>query len=140
MQKKQSITPEQLSEIISQIEYKIFNAAFYAKYGYFFDHLINMHITPKMEYPDEFNRMVSGIALFWDDVEKLHILYSSTPCDLLYALYVRVKTLTVHAHSLRGCIEIPDGTAAAQFKFLMTIYYNSDVHTPLSEVHGASLL
>lgn len=99
-----------------------------------------MHITPKMEYPDEFTRMVNGIALFWDDVEKLHILYSSATCDLLYALYVRVKTLAVHAQSLRGNIEIPDGTSAAQFKFLMTIYYNSDVHTPLSEVHGASLL
>lgn len=140
MKKKNLLTPCQLVEIISLIEHQIFDANFYAKYGYFFDSLVSRNIAPQMEYPEEFVRTVNGIALFWNDADKLHLLYEATTCDLLYNLYVRAKTLTVYAHSLEGNIELPDSTLIEQFKFLFTRFYSSSVHLPLSEVHDAYLL
>lgn len=134
MQKKTILTPSQLSEIISQIEYQIFDEIFYVKYGLFFDSLIQKLLSSEISYREEFARMINGIILFWDNPEKLHYLYEATTCDLLYALYVRIKLLTIHAKTLKNNVEMPDDALTGQFKFLMTKYYNADVHTSLSDV------
>lgn len=134
MKKMKLSTPSQISEMLNSIEYQIFDNDFYAKYGYFFDHLIHELISPLMEYPDEFTKFINGIALFWNSSEKLHILYESTTCDVLYALYVRLKILTVHLQTLTEHVEIPDGSLVDQFKYLFTDYYVSKVQTSLSDV------
>ena len=47
---------------------------------------------------------------------------------------VRIKLLTIHAKTLKNNVEMPDDALTGQFKFLMTKYYNADVHTSLSDV------
>lgn len=128
-------TPSQASETISLIESKILDKAFYAKYGYFFDRLIHELIPPLLEYPDEFSKLINGIALFWNDPEKIHILYESTTCDVLYALYARTRILTVHLQTITEQIAIPSDSLIDQFKYLFTDYYVSEVQTSLSDVH-----
>lgn len=137
MKKPKTVSPDQLSEILSKIECQIFDKNFYAKYGYFFDRLIHELIPPLMEYPDEFTKLINGIVLLWNSPEKLYALYDSITCDVLYALYVRTKILTVHSKTIKDSVELPNGTFTEQFKYLFTDYYHSKVQISLADVRDA---